>query len=142
MVEDEHRIGSGYQLWLAPLLCAIPLATAYFASDLRWTVAVGAAVVIGQLHEVGGRLYDLCIRVRRTNAILTQLSTDTGEQLKKLSAEVFNLSYGFNADVRSKRRRDAEKNASDKEWDQVLTDLQRMADSQGQQGGNSAPQPL
>lgn len=70
MVEDEHKIGEGYKLWVSPLLCALPMATASFASDIKWTIAVSAAVVIGLLHEAGGRLYDLCIRLRRTNLLL------------------------------------------------------------------------
>jgi hypothetical protein len=72
MGDDEHQIGRSYQLWLAPILCAMPLATAYFSGDLKWVVAVSAAVLIAQMHEAGGRLYDLCIRIRRTNLLLAE----------------------------------------------------------------------
>jgi hypothetical protein len=70
MGEDEHKIGKGYQTWLAPVYGAIPLAVAYFA-DTKWVVAAGFAVAIPLLHELGGRLHDLCIRLRRTNILIS-----------------------------------------------------------------------
>ncbi len=70
MGEDEHKIGRAYQTWLAPFLGAIPLAVAYFNLELKWVIAVSASLIILQLHEAGGRLHDLCIRLRRTNILL------------------------------------------------------------------------
>jgi len=67
--DDEKFISKGYQRWLAPFLAAIPVAVAGYA-DTKWVVASGFLVVIMLLHEIGGRLYDLCIRVRRTNLLL------------------------------------------------------------------------
>lgn len=77
MQEDEHRIGSGYRLWVIPALVAIPLIVAYFIGDLKWVVAASACVAIIQLNEIGGRLYDLCIRARRTNLLLAAAIKNT-----------------------------------------------------------------
>jgi len=68
--DDERVIAAGYQRWLTPLLIALPLGTAYFA-EMKWVIAVGFAAILAIAHESGGRLYDLCIRLRRTNALLT-----------------------------------------------------------------------
>ena len=69
MAEDERVIGKAYQVNLLPLMAAIPLAIAYFF-DLKWVVAVSAALIIAQGHEAGGRLHELCIRLRRTNSLI------------------------------------------------------------------------
>lgn len=69
MAEDEQKIGSAYQTWLGPILLAAPLIIASFA-DTKWVVATGFAVLLVQQHEAGGRLHDLCIRLRRTNVLL------------------------------------------------------------------------
>lgn len=72
MLEDERTIGCGYQRNLLAVMAAIPLATAYFA-DIKWVIAVSAALLVAQGHEAGGRLHDLCIRLRRTNILLRDL---------------------------------------------------------------------
>ena len=69
MGEDEHVIGRGYVLGANSILFLIPLGVAYFA-DVKWVVAAGFAVALPMLNEVGGRLHDLCIRLRRTNTSL------------------------------------------------------------------------
>lgn len=71
MAADEQKIGKAYQLHLALVYAAIPFGVAYFC-DLKWVVAASAAVVIAQAHESGGRLHDLCIRLRRTNLLLKE----------------------------------------------------------------------
>jgi hypothetical protein len=71
MGEDEHKIGAAYQTWMGPFLVVAPLATAYFF-DTKWVIAVGFAVALAQLHEAGGRLHDLCIRLRRTNIMIRE----------------------------------------------------------------------
>lgn len=73
--EDEQVIGAGYKIWLAPLMIAAPFVTAYFA-DTKWVVAVGFAVVISLSNEAGGRLHDLCIRLRRTNILLSNQNSN------------------------------------------------------------------
>ncbi|NIJ16493.1 hypothetical protein [Sphingobium vermicomposti] len=69
--QDERVIGKAYHVHLLPLMAAIPLAIAYFF-DLKWVVAVSAALIIAQGHEAGGRLHEMCIRLRRTNILLRQ----------------------------------------------------------------------
>jgi hypothetical protein len=71
MAADEHKIGKGYQLWAAWLYPAIPIAVAAYG-DTKWVVATGFAVLIAQGSEAGGRLHDLCIRLRRTNILLNE----------------------------------------------------------------------
>jgi len=69
MAADEQVIGRGYQLTMGSLYAAIPFGVAYFA-DIKWVIAASAAILILQSHESGGRLHDLCIRLRRTNLLL------------------------------------------------------------------------
>jgi hypothetical protein len=71
MSEDERTIGKAYQAWLSPLWGVIPFAVAYYA-DTKWVIAVGFAVALPMFHEAGGRLHDLCIRLRRTNILLSE----------------------------------------------------------------------
>ena len=69
MGEDEHSIGKAYQTWLAPLFMVGPLvATQYL--EQKWVIAIGVGMALVMLHEIGGRLHDLCIRLRRTNILL------------------------------------------------------------------------
>ncbi len=70
MAEDEHKIGDGYQTWWSPILAALPLFVAYFG-DTKFVVAVSFSAVLFLLHEIGGRLHDLCIRLRRTNILIS-----------------------------------------------------------------------
>ncbi|QNN68242.1 hypothetical protein H9L13_05035 [Sphingomonas lutea] len=72
MPEDEHKIGSAYQTWLMPVYVAAPFAVANWVEDTRWLIALGVAGGLAMLHEIGGRLYDLCIRLRRTNILLAE----------------------------------------------------------------------
>lgn len=68
MHDDERHIGKGYQKWLSPFLVIGPLAAAYYLEQ-KWVVAIGIGAVLVMLHEIGGRLHDLCIRQRRTNIL-------------------------------------------------------------------------
>lgn len=69
MGEDEHTIGKAYQTWLAPIYLMGPvLAIQYFPPREVAFICVGLALV--NLHEIGGRLHDICIRHRRTNFLL------------------------------------------------------------------------
>jgi hypothetical protein len=69
MAEDERVIGKGYQLTVGQFYALVPFGVAYFA-DVKWVVAASAAILIALTHESGGRLHDLCIRLRRTNLLL------------------------------------------------------------------------
>ncbi|MGX5827156.1 hypothetical protein [Mesorhizobium sp. 43Arga] len=71
MADDEKVIGAGYQRWLAPVLVAIPLVAAYYL-DIKWVMAISAAILIFMALESGGRQHDLCIRLRRTNLLLAE----------------------------------------------------------------------
>ena len=69
MGDDEKTIGKAYQTWLAPFYLAGPVvAVQYLPVREVAFVCVGLALV--NLHEIGGRLHDLCIRHRRTNTLL------------------------------------------------------------------------
>ena len=69
MGEDEHKIGKAHQTWLAPFYMFGPvLAVQYF--PVREVAFVCAGLALANLHEIGGRLHDLCIRLRRTNFLV------------------------------------------------------------------------
>ncbi len=71
MAEDERRIASAYRSWATGLLVALPSVVAGLA-DLKWVVATGFFMVGVILYECGGRLHDICIRLRRTNLLLVE----------------------------------------------------------------------
>jgi hypothetical protein len=73
MREDEANIGASYHTgnWHALIAVMAVGGTAYF-SDLKWTVVAAASFIIGQLKANEGRLYDLVIRLQRTNKLLRQ----------------------------------------------------------------------
>jgi len=69
MAEDEQKIGKAYQTWLIPMFMFGPvLAAVYLPPDKVVFVCVGLGLAM--LHEIGGRLHDLCIRLRRTNILV------------------------------------------------------------------------
>jgi hypothetical protein len=73
MTEDEHTIAAGYRKgWQLTLAAAAPVAIVAYFWDVKWTIVVAAAVVIGTLNQAEGRLYDLCIRVKRANELLRE----------------------------------------------------------------------
>jgi hypothetical protein len=67
--DDERAIGKAYMTWAAPLYLVGPVIASHYlpAQDVAF-VCVGLALV--NLHEIGGRLHDLCIRARRTNILI------------------------------------------------------------------------
>ncbi len=67
--EDEMKIGKGYQTWLSPILLIAPFLALRFFDPVPILVMV-SGVALMLLHEIGGRLHDLCIRARRTNILL------------------------------------------------------------------------
>jgi hypothetical protein len=71
MHDDEKHIAKNYQTWLAPLLIIGPLAAAFYLEQ-KWVVAIGISATLVMLHEIGGRLTDLCTRLRRTNIIINK----------------------------------------------------------------------
>lgn len=75
MGEDEHKIGNAYQTWMVLPLGIAPLLAAQYL-DIKWVVAIGFAVALPMLHEIGGRLHDLCIRLRRTNIMLAERNSN------------------------------------------------------------------
>jgi hypothetical protein len=80
MEEDEITIKAGYGLgWFEWLVVAIPFVAAQFA-DLKWVVAAGFGALIVVCIFLQGRMYDVCVRLRRTNILLNErLSSRIGD---------------------------------------------------------------
>lgn len=72
MATDEKKIRAGYFGWASLALPFAPLLVAAYVDDTKWVIAVGFAVLIYAASDAGGRLHDLCIRLRRTNEILSK----------------------------------------------------------------------
>lgn len=71
MAEDEQKNGKSYQTWLGPVYLVGPvLALKFFTPIEVGFVCLGLALM--NLHEIGGRVHDLCIRHRRTNLLLRE----------------------------------------------------------------------
>ena len=69
MGEDEHKIGKAYQSWLGAVYMFGPVVAVQFF-PVREVAFVCAGLALANLHEIGGRLHDLCIRLRRTNILV------------------------------------------------------------------------
>jgi hypothetical protein len=75
MGEDEHRIASGYRKgWGMAVGACAPIAIVAYFADVKWVLVVGVAEILWAISNVEGRLYDLCIRMRRTNLLLRDRS--------------------------------------------------------------------
>lgn len=70
MSEDEHVIAKGYRNKTYAYLAILPLIIAFFF-DTKYVVATGAFLIITLLNDTEARLYDLCIRLKRTNTIIS-----------------------------------------------------------------------
>jgi hypothetical protein len=77
--DDELVIAKGYQPIIGPALAAVPICMAAYGLDLKWVITISLAILVMLLHEAGGRLHDLCIRLRRTNATLSRMQRAGGE---------------------------------------------------------------
>lgn len=72
MAEDEQRIADSYRKnWWIVLANALPLGAVAYQGDLKAIVATGFILVIMAIYGAEGRLFDLCIRLRRTNVLLS-----------------------------------------------------------------------
>jgi hypothetical protein len=71
--EDETEIRKGYTDWVLGLVPSVPLAVAASGAELKWIVGSGLSAAGFFLWPATGRLFDLCIRLRRANIILSNL---------------------------------------------------------------------
>jgi hypothetical protein len=73
MREDEQAIAKGYRAGRALSSVAIlaVFGAAYYG-DTQAVLAVGFGGLFVLVNDAGSRLYDLCIRLRRTNEILAE----------------------------------------------------------------------
>lgn len=69
MGDDEQKIGKAYQTWLLPIYLLGPVFAVQYL-PVREVAFLCAGLALANLHEVGGRLHDLCIRQRRTNILI------------------------------------------------------------------------
>jgi hypothetical protein len=71
MQEDEHVIGRTYNPKADWLIAGVPLVVAAFF-DVKWVVASGFTVGLLFGFQLDARLHDLCIRLKRSNALLVE----------------------------------------------------------------------
>jgi len=70
--EDERAIAKGYASILPYIVPVTMLALAVYFGTLRELIGAGLLVVVSVGLAIEARLYDLCIRLRRTNILLVQ----------------------------------------------------------------------
>jgi hypothetical protein len=71
MAADERTIAKGYEKTFGMLAVAIVgMAGAAWWGDIEVVIAAGVILLAYLLLQIEARLYDLCIRHRRTNALL------------------------------------------------------------------------
>jgi hypothetical protein len=77
MHDDELRIAKGYKpdFWFYAMRLLTVGAVAYFF-DVKWVIAVGILILVESIQGLADRLYDLCIRARRTNVLLRERNSN------------------------------------------------------------------
>ncbi len=103
--EDELTIARGYKNRVSVVAALIPLATLWFTHDVAVIAAVGFATLCGLISFSEARLYDLCIRLKRTNTLLLN-QTNYHEQLKSIDLRLFYLVDALDAEDVSKQKSD------------------------------------
>lgn len=101
--EDELTIARGYKNKMSAIAALIPLVTLWFTHDVAVIAAVGFAMVCGLLNFSEARLYDLCIRLKRTNTLLLN-QNNYHEQLKSIDLRLLYLVDALDAENVSKQK--------------------------------------
>src|ERR1700710_1133924 len=101
MHEDELTIARGYKNKVSAVAALIPLAALWFTHDPAVIAAVGFATVCGLISFSEARLYDLCIRLKRTNTLLLN-QANYHEQLKSIDLRLFYLIDALDAEEAGK----------------------------------------
>ena len=72
MAEDEERIGEGYRSghWAQMVVVMVLVITAFYF-ETKFVVAAAAICIFTAQQKAEARLFDLCIRLRRTNQLLS-----------------------------------------------------------------------
>ena len=71
MEEDEHKIADGYRHGQKLIFAgSLIMGAVVYWGELKHVVGAGAFLTFVALISAEGRLYDLCIRLRRTNELL------------------------------------------------------------------------
>src|SRR3954454_7364250 len=87
MHEDEHAIAAGYRAQRGILLGAMLFLVAAYYLDLKYVVAFGCVGIFGAVSFSEARLYDLGIRLKRSN----HLAADKSERLEQKLDQLRNL---------------------------------------------------
>ena len=70
MADDEKKIGQGYRKWQSLVPAAI-IGLTWREGDTKDLIAVGLFLGFYYLDQIEARLFDLCVRIRRTNLLLS-----------------------------------------------------------------------
>jgi len=94
MADDEKAIAKGYRTgyWINVIYGGILVGAAYFSEELKFVIVAGFVLFYmtpaaprmrsgsskgdcndNICNEIASRLYDLCIRLRRTNELLSKI---------------------------------------------------------------------
>ncbi len=73
--DDERVIAKGYTNYSPHIGALILLASVYYFGSIKELICAGFVVVVFIALYIEGRLHDLCIRLRRTNILLAQNTT-------------------------------------------------------------------
>lgn len=71
--EDEHKIADGYRHGSKIIAFgSLMLGAVVYYGELKHVVGAGAFLTFVALIQAEGRLFDLCIRLKRTNELIKQ----------------------------------------------------------------------
>lgn len=123
MSEDEHVIAKGYKKQTGITLFIILAGFASTYLDLKYVVAAGCLIIFGAVTFCEARLYDLCIRLKRSNHLAQDNAEKLGELrdlLKGLDSRVFHIINAFDIEAKSTTK-------LDEQHEILMERLQRMA---------------
>jgi hypothetical protein len=114
MAEDEHAIAAGYKKQVGVTVFIVIAACLSAYLDLKYVVAFGFVLTFGALTFCEARLYDLCIRLKRSNHLAHE-NREKLEQLhsaiKQLDTRVFHIVNAFDLEEKSTGRLNAQHEA-------------------------------
>jgi hypothetical protein len=91
MGEDEQTIGKGYKKQGSMIVALVVLGAIAHYLDMKSVIAAGFLMVIGAISFAEARLYDLCIRLKRSNHLQFDGADELQSTLKQIDTRLFNI---------------------------------------------------
>ena len=109
VVQDEQFIAKGYRKQLIIMVVVLAAGWASTYVDLKTVIVAGFLTIFCAVSFAESRLYDLCVRIKRTNYLLHEQSARLAA-LERLDARVFDIINVFDLEKLSTDKTAARRN--------------------------------